>query len=483
MTGPHRLPCERPVAHRAAEALAPDAIDTRWVLPVTILGSSMPFIDGSVVNVAIPAIGKDLGADLATIQWVVNGYMLTLASLILIGGAAGDRFGRRRVFMVGLIAFAAASAICGLAPSAAWLVVARLIQGAAAAVLVPSSLAIIGASFTGAERGPAIGTWAAAGALTTALGPVLGGWLVDHVGWRAIFFINVPIAAIAVTLSLRLPHDRHQARDMPLDLLGALLTVVALGLLSYGLVALGEGAWRAGAIGVLASLPVALLFIRTEAKATAPMMPLSLFRNANFSGANGLTLFLYAALTASLFLLPLLLINVHGYSATAAGAAFLPFSIIMGFGSRYAGRLVDMFGARWPLMVGPSVTAAGFALLGMTGRDPDFWRGFFPGLVIVGIGMTISVAPLTTVVLNSASNEQSGIVSGINNAVARAAGLLAVAALGLAFGGAAAPSIEGPALASAYRLVMFVSAALAALSALIAAVTIRSSKMAGGKGK
>ncbi|ARQ00929.1 MFS transporter [Pseudorhodoplanes sinuspersici] len=479
MFGPHRLPCETPEAHRASEAktFAPDAIDTRWVLPVTILGSSLPFIDGSVVNVALPAIGRDLGADLPTMQWVMNGYMLTLASLILIGGAAGDRFGRRRVFMVGLIAFAAASAICGLAPSAAWLVVARLLQGAAAALLVPSSLAIIGASFTGAERGPAIGTWAAAGALTTALGPVLGGWLVDHVGWRAIFFINVPIAAVAVLLAFRLPNDRHetgdlQTRDLPLDLLGALLTAVALGLLSYGLVALGEGAWRAGLIAVLLSLPVALLFIRAEAKAAAPMMPLSLFRDANFSGANALTLFLYAALTASLFLLPLLLINVHGYSATAAGAAFLPFSIIMGVGSRYAGRLVDLVGARWPLIAGPSVTAVGFALLGMTGNDPNFWRGFFPGLVVVGIGMTISVAPLTTVVLNSAPNEQSGIVSGINNAVARAAGLVAVAALGLAFGGAAAPSIEGPALAQAYRLVMFVSAALAVLSAVIAAGTI-----------
>jgi EmrB/QacA subfamily drug resistance transporter len=483
MFGPHRLPCETPDAHCApdAKALAGDAADTRWVLPVTILGSSLPFIDGSVVNVALPAIGKDLGADLPTMQWVVNGYMLTLASLILIGGAAGDRFGRRRVFMTGLIAFAAASAICGLAPSAAWLVVARLVQGAAAALLVPSSLAIIGASFTGAERGPAIGTWAAAGALTTALGPVLGGWLVDHVGWRAIFFINVPIAAVAVMLAFRLPQDRHETADLPLDLLGALLTALALGLLSYGLVALGEGAWRTGFIAVLVSLPAALLFIRVEARAAAPMMPLSLFRNANFSGANALTLFLYAALTASLFLLPLLLINVHGYSATAAGAAFLPFSIIMGFGSRYAGRLVDLFGARWPLMVGPSVTAVGFALLGMTGSDPDFWRGFFPGLVVVGIGMTISVAPLTTVVLNSASNDQSGIVSGINNAVARAAGLVAVAALGLAFGGAAAPSIEGPALASAYRLVMFVSAALAVLSALIAAATISSVKEGGEK--
>lgn len=453
-------------------ALASDSFDTRWVLPVTILGSSLPFIDGSVVNVALPAIGKDLEAGLGAIQWIVNGYMLTLASLILIGGAAGDRFGLRRIFMIGLIAFAAASALCALAPSVSWLVAARLIQGAAAALLVPTSLAIIGASYKGAARGPAIGTWAAAAALTTALGPVLGGWLVDHIGWRAIFFINVPIAAITFGLAFRLHRHRGLSNDRPLDLIGALLTTLALGSLSYGLIALGEGAWRAGLIGVLVSLPMALLFVRTEAKAPMPMMPLSLFNNANFTGANALTLFLYAALTASLFLLPLLLINVHGYSATAAGAAFLPFSIIMGFGSRYAGRLVDRVGARWPLIVGPGVTAIGFALLGVSGGDGNFWRGFFPGLVIVGIGMTISVAPLTTVVLDSAPDQQSGIVSGINNAVARAAGLVAVAALGLAFGGTAAPSIEGGALAHAYRLVMLVSAGLAVLGALIAAATI-----------
>lgn len=477
MFGPHRLPCETPDVHRAviAKAHVPAAIDTRWVLPVTILGSSMPFIDGSVVNVALPAIGHDLGADLAVIQWIVNGYMLTLASLILIGGAAGDRFGRRRVFIIGLIAFAIASAICGLAPSAMWLVAARLAQGAAAALLVPSSLAIIGASFTGEARGPAVGTWAAAGALTTALGPVLGGWLVDTVGWRAIFFINVPIAAVAVMLAFKLPEDREGAPDAPLDWFGALLAVIGLGLLSYGLIALGEGAWRTGFAALIVSVPVALLFIRTEAHAAAPMMPLALFRNANFSGANALTLFLYAGLTASLFLLPLTLINVHHYSATAAGAAFLPFSIIMGVGSRFAGRLVEQVGARWPLIVGPAVTAVGFVLLGMMGDEPSFWRAYFPGLVIVGIGMTIAVAPLTTVVLDSTPDDQSGIVSGINNAVARAAGLLAVAALGLAFGGAM-PSIEGPALAQAYRHVMLISAALAALSAVIAARTIRSPK-------
>lgn len=469
MTGPHRLPCETPEARRASHS---GTSASAFVLPATILGSSLSFIDGSVVNVALPAIGRDLDAALATMQWVVNGYMLTLASLILIGGAAGDAFGRRRVFLTGLVGFALASVACGLAPSASWLVAARLVQGAAAALLVPASLAIIGAAYTGAERGPAVGTWAAAGALTTALGPVLGGWLVDIVGWRAIFFINVPIAAVALALGLRLPADRAATQDQPLDWFGALCAIAALGLLSYGLIALGEGAAVAGGAAIAASVPAALLFLRTERHAAAPMMPLSLFRSRNFSGANALTLFLYAGLTGSLFLLPLMLINTHGYSATAAGAAFLPFSAIMGFGSRFAGRLVERVGARWPLVAGPALTAIGFALLGLSGDDPGFWRGFFPGLAIVGVGMTIAVAPLTTVVLDSAPDEQSGIVSGVNNAVARAAGLIAVAALGLAFGGTGMPSLEGGALAQAYRVVMFVAAGLAALGALIAAGTI-----------
>ena len=474
MIGPHRLPCETPEAHRPAttEATVTEATVNRFVLPVTILGSSLSFIDGSVVNVALPAIGQELRADLATIQWVVNGYMLTLASLILIGGAAGDVFGRRRIFMIGLVGFTLASIACGLAPRPSWLIAARLIQGAAAALLVPASLAIIGSAYTGAARGPAVGTWAAAAALTTALGPVLGGWLVDTVGWRAIFFINVPLAAVALVLAFKLPADRGLGKDQKLDWTGALCAIAALGLLSYGLIALGEGDRGVGIAAIAASLPAALLFIRTELRAAAPMMPLSLFRNRSFAGANALTLFVYAALTASLFMLPLTLINAHGYTAAQAGAAFLPFSAIMGAGSRFAGRLVEQIGARVPLIAGPALTAAGYALLGWSGDDPTFWRAVLPGLMVVGVGMTIGATPLTTVVLDSAPDDQSGIVSGINNAMARAAGLIAVAALGLAFGGAGMSSLESGALIPAYRLVMFVAAGLALLGALTAAATI-----------
>lgn len=469
MAGLHRLPCETPEAHKPS-GTTPAATD--WVLPATILGSSMSFIDGSVVNVALPTMQRDLETTFGTMQWVANGYMLTLASLILLGGAAGDRFGRQRIFMIGLAGFAVASLACGLAPSATWLVAARFAQGVAAALLTPASLAIIGATYSGDARGPAIGTWAAAGALTTALGPPLGGWLIDVVGWRAIFFINLPVAAVALLLAAKLPADRGIEDCEPLDWRGALLAVLSLGLLSYGLIALGEGRHLLSAFAIAASVPAALLFIRTEAQAKAPMMPLTLFGNASFSGANALTVLLYAALGGALFLLPFLLIDVHGYSATAAGAAFLPFSAIMGLGSRWSGGLVERLGARPPLIVGPLVTAAGYAILGLSGEGASYWVNVLPGLILMSIGMTICIAPLTTTVFDSAPDEKSGTASGINNAAARAGSLLAVAALGLAFGASGAGGVESDALASAYKTVMFTAAALAGLSALVAAMTI-----------
>lgn len=467
MIGPHRLPCETPEAHRTIGASA----STRWVLPTTILGSSLSFIDGSVVGVALPAMQTSLDASLGTMQWVVNAYMLTLASLILLGGSAGDRFGRRRVFIVGLLSFTAASLACGFAPSALWLIAARTVQGAAGALLTPASLAIIGAAYSGKARGPAIGTWAAAGALTTALGPPLGGWLVDTVGWRSIFFINLPVGIAALVLALKLPVDGASEHAPPLDRRGSALAILVLGALCYGLIALGENKSVNGAIAIVAAVPLALLFVRTEARADAPMMPLSLFRDRDFSGANALTVLLYAALGGALFLLPFLLIQVHGYSALAAGAAFLPFSAIMGLGSRWSGGLVDKFGSRIPLVIGPATTAAGYVALGFSGSDPSYWTGVLPGLLVVSIGMTIAVAPLTTTVFNSAPADKSGTASGINNAAARAGSLLAVAALGLAIGGSAM-NVDAAALTDAYRLTMWAAGALAALSALTSALTI-----------
>jgi EmrB/QacA subfamily drug resistance transporter len=468
MVGPHRLPCETPEAHKAF-GRAPAG--TRWVLPATILGSSLSFIDGSVVNVALPAMQSSLDASLGTMQWVVNAYMLTLASLILLGGSAGDRFGRRRVFIVGLLGFTAASLACAVAPSALWLIAARTVQGAAAALLTPASLAIIGATYSGNARGPAIGTWAAAAALTTALGPPLGGWLVDTSGWRSIFFINLPLGIVALALGLKLPVDRGSEHAPPLDRRGSVLAILWLGALCYGLIALGENKAVIGAIAITAAVLLALLFVRTEARANAPMMPLALFRNRNFSGANALTALLYAALGGALFMLPFLLIQVHGYSALAAGATFLPFSAIMGLGSRWSGGLVDKLGARIPLVIGPALTAAGYGALGFSGGNLSYWTGVLPGLVLVSMGMTIAVAPLTTTVFNAAPDEMSGTASGINNAAARAGSLLAVAALGLAIGGGAM-DIGATALTDAYRLTMWAAGILAALSSLTAVLTI-----------
>jgi EmrB/QacA subfamily drug resistance transporter len=471
MLGPGRLPCETPEAHTLRAAGDARAVPSRWVLPATILGSSMSFIDGSVVNVALPAMQRGFDGSLSTMQWVMNGYLLTLASLILLGGSAGDRFGLRRVFILGLLAFTAASLACAVAPSALWLIAARTAQGAAAALLVPASLAIIGSAYSGAARGPAIGTWAAAASLTTALGPPLGGWLVDTVGWRSIFLINLPLGALAVALALKLPADRGSAHAPPLDRHGSALATLALGALCYGLIALGEGRTLGASIALAAAAPLALLFVRVERRSRAPMLPLELFRDHDFSGANLLTLLLYAALSGALFLLPFQLIESHGYSALAAGSAFLPFSVILGLGSRWSGGLVDRFGSRAPLVLGPALTAAGFATLAASAGAATYWSGVLPGLVIVSVGMTIAVAPLTTTVLNAAPQDKSGIASGVNNAAARTGSLLAVAALGLAVGGNAT-DLDAAALTGSYRVAMWAASVLAALSALTAAATI-----------
>lgn len=465
-----RLPCETlPPRSAAPEGLR----ERRWVLPATILASSLSFIDGSIVNVALPAMQRGLATGFAGIQWVVNGYLLSLASLILLGGALGDQFGRRNMLVTGLVGFAAASLGCGLAPSVQGLIAARFVQGAAAALLMPASLAITSDAYSGESRGRAIGAWAATGALVTALGPMLGGWLVDTIGWRSIFFVNLPIAAAALLLAMKLPVDEGHGAGEPLDLGGTVSAVIGLGLLSYGLIAIGAGATAPGAIAFLATAPVLWFFVWIEQTARSPILPLSLFADRTFAGVNALTILLYAALSGALFLLPYLLIDVHGYSATAAGAAFLPLSVLIGVGSRWAGGLVEHTGPRLPLIIGSSVTAMGYLLLGLSGARPTYWTAFLPGLVVIGIGMTLCIAPLTTAVFDASPAERSGTASGINNAAARTGGLLAVAALGLTFGGTAASSIEGATLLRAYAMAMFCAAALAALTALTAAMTMR----------
>jgi EmrB/QacA subfamily drug resistance transporter len=449
MIGFGRTPCDEGVI-RAGRATAGCAERSRpWVLAATILGSALGFIDSTVVNVALPAIQADLTASIEGAQWVVNGYMLMLGALTLVGGAAADRFGRRRVFALGVVLFTAASVACGLAPSAGALIAARLAQGVGGALLVPSSLAIISAAFPEETRGKAIGTWAGFSALTTALGPILGGALVDALSWRAIFFINVPLAA--VTLAIAFAHVPESRDDTAagLDWRGGLLATVGLAALAYGLTAASQRGWSDTAVlaALVASVLALAAFVWWEARAAAPMLPLGLFRSPLFTGANLLTSLLYFALGGALFFLPFNLIHVQGYSATQAGAAFLPLTIIMGTLSRWSGGLIARTGAKLPLTVGPVIAAAGFALLALPGVGGSYWTTFFPATVVLGFGMTITAAPLTTVVMGSVDERHAGTASGVNNAVARIAGTLAVAVLGTLavslFGAALAARLDG----------------------------------------
>jgi EmrB/QacA subfamily drug resistance transporter len=404
----------------------------RWILAASVLGSSLSFIDGSVVSVALPVLQRELGASVSSAQWIVEAYQLFLSSLVLLGGSTADRYGRRRVFVVGTVIFAAASLACGLAPSTEILIASRAVQGIGASLLVPASLAMLGAAFSEAERGRAVGTWSALTSIATAVGPAIGGWMVQAISWRAVFLVNLPIAAVVLWVAMRKVPETRNASAGGLDVIGGALATAGFGALVFGLIEAPDVGWaHARAWGAVA-LGVSLLaaFVVVELRAKEPMVPLRLFRSLTFTAANVLTLFMYAALAATFFFLPFWLIQSKGYTPAGAGASVLPLVFVVGGLSRLSGKVADRIGPRLPLTIGPLVAAAGFTMFGLL-PNGSYAASVMPSLLVLGLGLGIAVAPLTATVLNSVDGGNQGAASGINNAVARIAGLLAIAVLGI----------------------------------------------------
>ncbi len=450
----------------------------RWVLATTVLASGMAMLDGTVVSIALPTLGKNLHAGFAALSWTVNGYTLTLAALILLGGSLGDRFGRRRVFVVGTVWFALASALCGAAPTIGWLVAGRMLQGVGAALLTPGSLAILTATFRGTDRARAIGAWSGLGGVAIAIGPFLGGWLVT-LSWRWVFLLNLPIAALVVAIARRhVPESRDDAMDPRLDLVGAVLAAVGLAGTTYALVAAGEGRSTALVLApAVVGVAALVLFLGCEHRSEHPMLPLDIFAARQFSAANAVTFAVYGALGVVSFILVIDLQVVAGFGPVTAGLSLLPATVCMLLLSARAGALSTRIGPRIPMALGPLGCAVGVLLLRRIGADATFVRDVLPGAVVFGLGLSLTVAPLTTTVLGAAPDRHAGVASGVNNAVARAAGLLAVALLPWVTGLSGAQYADPARLEHGFRVAMALAAGLLLAGGLLAAATISSAPL------
>ncbi|MCH5643306.1 MFS transporter [Gordonia sp. ABSL49_1] len=455
-----------------SEGLSASSSSGRWLIAAAVLGSGVAFLDSTVVNVALPAISRDLDTGLSGQQWVLDGYLLTLSALLLVGGVAGDRYGRRRIFVGGLVIFGLASMACGLAPTIEALIAARIVQGVGAAAVVPGSLALIDAEIREEDRSQAIGLWAGMSGATTALGPFVGGWLVDAVSWRWVFYLSVPLAVGAIAIALRHVPKSDGAGTGRLDVAGALAMIVGLSGVIYALIEFPDRGSDAGVIAWAAIGVIGLIgFVVIESRVDDPLLPLGLFRSAQFTGANLTTLAVYAALGGALFLLALQLQQSMGYSALEAGAATTPSTIIMLFGSPLSGKVSQMTGPRLPMTVGPLVAATGLALMTRIEPGAGYFTAVFPAVVVFGLGMTITVAPLTSAALGAVDDAHAGTASGVNNAVARLAGLLAVAILPVVAGIDSGP---GQPLGAGFHTAMVIAAVCCALGGIVAAATIRS---------